>query len=623
MRVLESGNKKVILLGNEAVVRGALEAGVEFATTFPGTPASEIGNTFYKIAKDVGIYFEYSVNEKVAIETAAGAAFSGLKSIVAFKHFGLNVASDTFMPIVYLQASPIVIAVADDPSCWSSAQSEQDSRWYAEIAKIPMIEPSDPQETKDFTKLAFEMSEKYKTPVFLRLTTRVSHTKMPVELDEIKSKSKKGRFQRDWERFNNLPPHILELKRMVLEKLEKIREEVSEKLGYLNRIEEGSDNIGIITSGVSYHYVKEACKKFGVNPSILKISMANPEPKKMIAEFIKDKDVVLVVEELDDYLERKVKLVVKEFNIQKEIHGKDSITGVGELRVEHVINALQKIYNISRFDFSLRKEKYKNIEVPKRFPTFCPGCPHRSTYYAFKVAMEELGLRREDVVIGGDIGCYMLAINPPYQLADFIIDMGAGLGVSHGIAKSVENQKVVAFIGDGTFYHAGMPQLLNARFNNSNLITVVLDNSYTAMTGQQPNPGSDVNAMGEKVGGVKIEEIAKAFGYKNVAVINPYNLKEAIEVFRKALASNEQWVIVSRAECRLAMVRRLMSKDLKIPKFYVANQVEECKEKLMKIGCPAIQMDENGNVYIDQDLCWGCGLCFQICPQAVRAKVEK
>lgn len=623
MRVLANEGEKAILLGNEAVVRGALEAGVNFATTFPGTPASEIGNTFYKIAKDVGIYFEYSVNEKVALEAAAGAAFSGLKSIVAFKHFGLNVASDSFMPIVYLQASPMVIVVADDPNGWSSAQSEQDSRWYAEIAKIPMIEPSDPQEAKDFTKIAFEISEKYRTPIFVRLTTRVSHTKMPVLLGKIKTDRKEGRFERDWERFNNLPPHILELKKMVLNKLEKIRQEISEKEGYLNRIENGDDKIGIVTSGVSYQYVKEAMKKLGVNPSILKIGMSNPEPKEMISSFISDKDVILVVEELDDYLERKIRLVAEEFNLNKEIHGKDLVPGIGEIRVENVISALQKIYKIEKYDFESRKEKYSQVQVPKRFPTFCPGCPHRSTYYAFKEAMRELGMKRDDVVIGGDIGCYMLAINPPYQLADFIIDMGAGLGVSHGVAKSTRNQKVVAFIGDGTFFHAGMPQLLNARFNNSNMISVILDNSYTAMTGQQPHPGTGKNAMGEDIGKVKIEDIARSFGYKNVVVMNPYNLKEATEVFKKALSSDEPWVIVSRGECRLAMVRRLRNKGIKIPKFYVAKQVDECKEKLMKIGCPAIQMDEDGNVFIDQDLCWGCGLCFQVCPQSVRAKVEQ
>ena len=540
MEEILSNKEKIALLGNEAVVRGALEYGVQFISVYPGTPSSEIGNTFYRIAKEANLYFEFSANEKVALEAGMGASYSGLKTLVAMKHFGLNVAADSFMPFCYTGANgPTVIAVADDPSCHSSGQSEQDSRAYSYLAHIPTLEPSDSQEAKDFTKVAFEISEKYKVPVFLRLITRVSHQRMPVFLGRyIKNRQRKKDFISNKHQYVTMPPRVLEMKDELLAKIEKIRKEVSEKGNGLNKIEKGKGKIGIIVSGVSYLYVKEVLKKLKINPPILKISTFYPLPEKKIGNFIKDLKTVIVFEEVEPYLEKEVARIAKEVSPKIKIFGRELVGLTGEANPDKIDKAIRFVF----WGEKIKKTKKENLI--KHSPRFCTGpgggCPYWKVFSAVKMA------NLKNVVYGGDIGCYMMASLPPFNLYDYLISMGSSLGIAHGISKA-NNKKIVAFIGDSTFFHAGMPALANIAHNESNPLIIIMNNGITAMTGMQPHPAT--TGVGEKL---KIEEVVKALGIKKVRVIDPVNqFKEMVQAIKDFYEEKEAAVIVARHQCWL------------------------------------------------------------------------
>lgn len=546
-----------ILLGNEAIIQGALEAGVDFVATYPGTPASEIGNVFSKIAEENNIYFEFSTNEKVALEAAIGASFSGLKCLVAMKNFGLNVCSDSLLPLCYTGTKgPMVIIVADDPSCWSSAQSEENSRPYAYLAHIPMLEPADAQECRDLTKLAFEISEKFHLPVIVRTTTRVAHQRMPITINpkfnpQISESS--GKFIKNPHQFVTLPPRVLGMKAELLEKIEKIRE--SAEKSPINKASGGmsSAKLGIITSSVSYLHTKEALVELGLDLPILKLGFFYPLPEKKINNFIKGLKKVLIVEELEGYLEKEVMTLAKEINPKLQVFGKNtcpvvsakhSTTGVlspiGELSSAKVALAIAKILG----------KKYKMLLaqdiLPKRFPKPCLGCPHLLTFSTLKK------LAAENVVFGGDIGCYMLAGVPPFNVQDYLFSMGSSIGIGHGILKATTGkQKVIALIGDSTFFHAGIPALINTVFNKSNPLIIVLDNRTTAMTGHQPHPGVGKTGMGQETTELKIDEIARACGIKNIKVIDPANINEYEATVREFLNKDEASLIVARRICAL------------------------------------------------------------------------
>jgi len=602
---------KAILLGNEAIVRGALESGVGFASSYPGTPASEIGDTFAAVAKKAGIYFEYSVNEKVALEVAVGAALSGVRSLVSFKHFGLNVASDSFFPVMYAGVKAgLVVVVADDPNCWSSGQSEQDSRYYARIAHVPMLEPSDSEECKEFTKLAFELSEKFKIPILIRLTTRVSHTKGIVKLGEMKKGKTKGEFDRHSIRFRSFPPQILETHKELHEKLRKIREisERSEMNLILNEYKKAET--GIITFGASFNYVMDSLSILGLNWPVLKLGITYPFPEQTIKKFIRDLKIVFVVEELEDVVEEKVRELAKDANPKIKISGKDFLPASGELNVEKVLTALMKISGRKiKFDLGKHSAEFNKLKIPARKPMLCPGCPHRATFYAAKVAAGP------NAIYGGDIGCYVLGVFPPLETQDFIFSMGANVGIVHGMKKvSASNRKAIIFLGDSTFFHAGMPGLINILYNKSNPLVIILDNRITAMTGHQPNPSMGKTGMGETVEEISIENVMKGFGVKNVKTVDPFNVKEMIASIKEFLDKNEPSVIVAKRECRLLTVRRARKEGIKLPVFEIDQK--KCKKNgicLEQIGCPAITK-ENGTYKIEKDLCNGCSLCFQICP---------
>ncbi len=536
--ISQKSGKKVILLGNEAIVRGALEEGVDFVSTYPGTPASEIGSVFFKLFQEKKYkgYFEFSTNEKVALEAGIGASFSGLKTLVAMKNFGLNVCLDSLFPFVYTGTKgPTVIIVADDPSCHSSAQSEENSRFIGFAAHIPILEPADPQECKDFVREAFKISEKYKIPVIVRTTTRVAHQKMPVVLGKISRLGKaKGKFVKDFRRFVTLPPRVLEMKEELLEKMEKIKD-LSEKSS-LNQIINRSQNkkIGIITSAVSYLNTMEALAELKLSVPVLKLGFFNPLPEKKIKEFIKPLKKVLIVEELEPYLEREIGRLAKEINCQLEIDGKSLLSETGELKPEQIVSALVKFANLKC------KERVMGNKVRpfKRSPQLCPGCPYWLVIAAIKKAVDI-----KKVIFGGEIGCYMLFGNSPVNLQDYLFSMGSSTGIAHGIKKAT-GQKLISFVGDSSFFHAGIPALVNTVFNKSNPLIIILHNETTAMTGHQPHP-----AASSEVPGVNIEAVVSACGVKHVKTIDPINQKEFIKTVKDFLSKDEVSVIISKHPC--------------------------------------------------------------------------
>ncbi|MCP8321772.1 MAG: indolepyruvate ferredoxin oxidoreductase subunit alpha [archaeon] len=615
--LLKEYGKKVILLGNEAIVRGALESGVGFSSTYPGTPASEIGDAFAEIAKEAGLYFEYSTNEKVALEAAAGAALSGVRSMVSFKQYGLNVSSDSAFPSAYIGVrAGMVIVVADDPNCWSSAQSEQDSRYYARLAHMPMLEPADSQECKDFTKIAFDLSEKFSIPVLLRTTTRVNHERGVVTLGRIVEGKKRGKFKKDSIKFRNFPPYIMETHEELHKKLDEIRK-ISEKIDINFSLNEGSrSSLGVVTSGVAFNYTMDALYDLKLDLPVLKLGLTYPIPEDKIRNFIRNLESVLIVEEIEPILEESMSALAKDVNSELKLYGKKNgyLPRSGELKEWHVLLAISKITEVkSQYNPIAQKEEYKKLSIAKRLPVMCPGCPHRASFFATKSVVGD------DAVFGGDIGCYILGIHPPFETQDFVFSMGASEGLIHGI-KKVSDQKAIAFIGDSTFFHAGIPALINTVYNKSNPLIIILDNRSTAMTGHQPHPGVGITGMGEKSKIINIEDIVRACGVENVTVADPFDIKEMEEAVRDSLQNEKVSVIVAKRECQLIAIRRKKREGIVIPKFGIdQDKCDGCGICLYKFGCPAIFID-NDKFFIDRDLCTGCAVCVRICPKrAIRA----
>ncbi len=564
--LLINNNKRLILLGNEAIVRGALEAGVQFVATYPGTPASEIGNNFYKIAKKAGVYFEFSTNEKTALEAVIGASFSGLKCLLAMKNFGLNVALDSLLPFLYTGTKgPTVIIVADDPSCHSSAQSEENTRGFAFIGHIPMLEPADAQECYDFVKLGFQISEKFNLPVIVRTTTRVAHQRSIVQVGNFQSSTSiTGEFIKDKHKFVTMPPRVLEMHKELLQKIRDIKEyaeksEINYTLiqkskfksqNYNSKVK--SSDVGIVTSGVSFLHMMEALEILEMDIPVLKLGFFYPLAQEKIKSFIKPLKKLLIVEELDPYLEKEITAIAKEANCKLEIFGKDLLPEVGEFNPTVVAQAVAKI--TGKKLPALPSLKVRQI---KHAPRFCttPTCPYWRLFAAVKQALPET------TIFGGDIGCYMIAALPPTNLYDYLFCMGSSIGIAHGIAKATGGkpfgviqgrQKVVAFIGDGTFLHAGIQALMNAVYNQSNPLVIIGDNRITAMTGHQPNPGMGQGSSGEAAPEIKIEEIVKALQVKHCKIVDPVsNFDETVQTIKEFAEKDEVAVIIARRQCAL------------------------------------------------------------------------
>ncbi len=599
-------NKKLFLLGNEATVRGALEAGVGLASTYPGTPSSEIGDVFSKVSAEAGIYFEFSTNEKVALEVAAAAAASGVRSFTFMKHVGVNVASDSLMSVAYTSVEGgMVVLSADDPSMFSS-QNEQDNRHYARLANIPMVEPSNPQEIKDLLKYSYQLSEDFKLPVLMRTTTRVSHMRGVVTTDIFEKKEKKGFFKRDPERFVPVPATAMVMHKSLVEKMEKLKHVINNSP--FNKIFDRKGKIGVITSGSAFNYVMDAIEENQLKVNVLKITFSYPFPDKLVLEFIKDLETVIVVEEVDPVMEKELFSIIGQNGLKKNVHGKldGTLPMIYEYSPNIILDAMEKVLNTDLKTYDTYKSE---IPVPERPPTLCPGCPHRAAYYSLKNAVAALKL--ENVIYPTDIGCYTLGVTSPYNAADYLLSMGSSIGTSCGFSKAT-NQSVVCFIGDSTFFHAGIPPLINAVHNKNRFVLVILDNRTTAMTGGQPHPGIPVDGMGWEAPKISIQEIVKATGVKFLRIINPLNVKKSQETFKEALEFEGIAVVISKYPCMLIRNGRNRSEVLLEVK---QDKCDGCAVCFEELACTAIYTDYDDSVHIDPQLCNKCNVCVQVCPE--------
>lgn len=595
---------KLFLLGNEAAVRAAIESGVGVASTYPGTPSSEIGNVLSGIAKRAGMYFEFSVNEKVALEVAAAAAASGVRSFTFMKHVGLNVASDSFMSTAYTGVrAGMVVLTADDPSMFSS-QNEQDNRHYARLACVPLLEPSDPQEVLEFMNHAFELSEDYGLPVLLRTTTRVSHMRGVVEVGSRMREPSEGFFRKDPERFVPVPATARVMHRKLVDKMKELRIRADES--ELNRVfNGGSDSeLGVVASGGAFNYVYDALESLGLELPVLKLGFTYPFPAGLVEEFLSGLKRVLVVEEVDPIMEREVLAVAGSARLDLDVHGK--LDGTLPEIYEYNEDILRKA--ISGLTGAPSVERESDVpDIPERPPSLCPGCPHRAFYYAVRRAADELELSGDEIIFPTDIGCYTLGIEPPYSAADYLLSMGSSIGTSCGFSAAT-TQRIVSFIGDSTFFHAGIPPLINAVHNKQRFVLVVLDNRTTAMTGGQPHPGLPVDGMGDEAPEISIEEIVRASGVEFVETVNPMNIKRTSETVKRALEHESVAVVISKYPCMLssgAVRGRPMAVD--------GEKCDLCLECIRDLACPAMVTRE-GEVFIDPLKCRGCSVCLQICP---------
>ncbi len=573
---------KKLLSGNEAIARGAWEAGVKVATAYPGTPSTEILEAAAKYAE---IDAEWSPNEKVAFEVALGAAIGGARSMVSMKHVGLNVAADPFFTSAYTGINGgFVVISADDPGMHSS-QNEQDNRRYAKFAKMPLIEPSDSQEAKDFIKYAFSLSEKFDTPVLFRMTTRTSHTKGPVEFRDREDVPVKE-YKKLPQKYIILPAHARVRHAVVEERLLKLKEEAN--TSPLNRIEWGDRELGIVSSGISYLHAREIFP----DASFLKLGFPWPFPDKLFEEFYKGVNKVIVIEENEPFLEEEIRYIG-----YTDVHGKKYIPLVLEL-------------NPDRVRKGVLKEELPHLKDGKeimRPPQLCPGCPHIGIFY---------NLWRLRATVTGDIGCYTLGALPPYNAMDTTICMGASIGNAFGLEKAQGKKfakKTVAVIGDSTFLHNGITGLMDVVYNKGISTVIILDNRITAMTGHQDNPSTGKTVKGEPTTAVDFTEISRAVGVKKIYKVDPHKLRETRNVLREAMAAEEPTVVISQRPCALLPEERKAARQK--PKRKV--DPEKCKgEKCMgciKLGCPAISL-ENGKAVISPILCVGCDLCIQVCP---------
>jgi indolepyruvate ferredoxin oxidoreductase, alpha subunit len=595
---------KKIMQGNTAIARGAWEAGAIVGCAYPGTPSSEI---MAELTSFKDVYTEWSPNEKVALEVAHGASLAGGRALACMKHVGLNVASDPLMTIAYAGVKGgLVIVVADDPSQYSS-QNEQDSRNWSRFGKFPMLEPSDPQECKDFTRLAFDISEQFDVPVLVRTETRVSHTDAPVQTAErVESTIKKGLDQKETPKYVMMPMYSKRRRVDLEERIAKLAQYADAGFPF-NKMEINDTSIGFITSGAAYLYTREAFPGF----SFLKLGMIWPLPEKMIAEFFQKVKKVIVVESLDPFLETEIKAMG-----YKVWHGKDLVPRIGELSPDVIANSLTEAVTGSKPP--LPEARIKADDLPRRPPNLCAGCSHRPLFYALK----KLGL-----YVFGDIGCYALGGIPPLSAMHASTCMGASIGGAFGAGKVLKNEglgKICAVIGDSTFLHGGIAPLIDSVYNKGYSTTILLDNRITAMTGQQETAGTGYTINGEAASTIDYEQLARVLGVHNVRKINPYNLQETMNVITEEVNRNEASVIITQnSPCML--LRRARPLD-KFQYSYLSVNNDLCRgcKLCLEINCPAISWQagesqtadghkRKGVAFINREQCVGCEICSQVC----------
>ena len=613
--LVDPAPKTAFMLTNEAIARAVLEADVKVTAFYPGSPTSEILDTIYLLSQRYSdLKMEVSINEKVALEIIAGASMAGVRSFTSMKSVGLNVASDTFYSLGYTGINAgCVLVFADDPHAHSS-QSEQDGRYYAPTGHIPMLEPSTPQEAYDMTKYAFDISEKYKVLMLIRTTTRVNHQSAPVKISEVKRSPFQKKHWKDVKsKYYTLSDTARRLKHEAIIKLKKIQEDF--ETSSFNKVHTGEGQIGIITSGINYLHTLEALKALNVRLPLLKLGTLYPLPKKLISRFLDKIDTCVIIEELMPYLEEAVTVIAKDVKPNLTIVGKNTAAfpKVGEYNSNIIIDNLAKIMNIDppiNYKSILKIAAELKSILPKRSPTFCPGCPHRGTIWSVLQA-----LKGSDYVLNNDIGCYSMLLLEPYEVTDSLLDMGASQGISSGMQYALED-KVVSFLGDSTFFHAAIPGIINAVHNRHDYTVVILDNGVTAMTGQQPNPGSDFGAA--SVDEIDIPSVLKGIGVKNITVIDAFSPKGNVKQIEDAIKQPGIKAIVSIGSCALYSDRLKRRKQIPI----IPNRIskEECKTIYACIRdfyCPAIQLNTSTRqANIQLELCNGCGNCAQLCPRS-------
>ncbi|MEJ5348334.1 MAG: indolepyruvate ferredoxin oxidoreductase subunit alpha [Desulfosoma sp.] len=609
------GEKK-FLLGNEAIIRGAVEAGVGFVAAYPGTPSSEIIDGFAALGPEIETEVEYSVNEKVSVESACAAAQCGVRSLVSMKHVGLNVASDAFMTLAYVGVKAgMVIVSADDPSLHSS-QNEQDNRYFAKMAGVPMLEPATPQEAKDMVVTGYALSEKYGLPVLLRTTTRVNHCRGPVTLGDIFPGKSKGTFTKDPFNLVVVPMVGRKLHLKLLEKHAQLKE--TSETSPFNTVE-GTGPWGIISSGVSALYVQDAVRELGIKERVrfLKLGMTHPFPERLVAEFLSGLETVLVVEELEPFLEESVRGIAQKCGFRGKIAGKEFVPRAFELDTVLVKKAVSRFFGVA---FQDPEPLAVPQDLPARPPNLCPGCPHRATFFSVKKVFGD------EAVYPTDIGCYTLGLLPPLQMADFLICMGSSISTAGGFSR-VLDRPVVAFIGDSTFFHSGITGLINAVNHERNLLLVILDNGTTAMTGHQPHPGVWLTKEGKGQAKVDLETLVRGCGVKKLAVVNPLQVKKTQQVLQEMKTGMKEGgvsVLISRSPCPL-YERRILGTKQKVV-FQVTGDCRPCREDLAQLGCTAFvwTQDRGGEacVRINEVLCGGCSVCAQLCDAIKPKKIE-
>jgi indolepyruvate ferredoxin oxidoreductase alpha subunit len=632
-------SERVLLLGNEAVARGAVESNIEVAASYPGTPASEIIDTLALVADEVEMHVQWSTNEMVAFEVAVGGALCGKRSMASMKHIGANWIVDPLMHAVYHGFNAgLLIVSADDPSGHSSS-NEQDNRYLALMAEIPTIEPSDVQEAKDYVRHALEMSEEIRLPVMLRLVTRICHSRGDVILGKVERHSVEPKFHDDY--YSNfvlgdgiVGPKVIPELHAILHKKLKMVEEVATKKG-LFLVEKGlksnQKKVGIITSSAPANYVFDYLKRRGIRGKVglLKLGLINPFPERVVSEFAKEFKVIVVVEEGEPFIERHLIALAKDLKPSLKICGRLTahLPRTGELNYSAVDKFLSGILKLN--PEAVPREKAEVMEVASklltpRILTMCAGCPHRAAYYAAKKATRTVANAR--YIAMGDIGCYTLGMYPPLKFMQDVFCMGGSIGVANGIAKAGFKDPILATIGDSTFYHAGIPALINATFNQSNIKVMVLDNEVTAMTGYQPHPGCGETATLKPTKRVTIEDISKACGIEFIRIVDPYDMKSSVAAMEDALRFNGPSVVIFRRICSQEYLRKLRRTGREIvPCVVDEEKCIGCRTCVAAFGCPAIGFDrERKKSFIDPLACMDCGVCIDVCPQGAifRGKVK-
>jgi indolepyruvate ferredoxin oxidoreductase alpha subunit len=589
---------KRLLSGNEAIALGAWEAGVQYASAYPGTPSTEI---LEALSQYSGLVAEWAANEKVALDGAAGAAFGGARALAAMKHVGVNVAADSLMSLSYTGVrGGLVLVSADDPGAFSS-QNEQDNRTYARFGKFPCLEPSDSEEARQFTRLAFDLSEQFKCPVMVRSTTRLSHSKSPVEVDmpeEPREQKPLPPFERHSEHYVIIPA----IARRRHPEIEQRLLDIAEwgEMAPVNRIEWGNKSVGIITCGMAYQYVREIFAGY----SFLKIGLVHPLPKEMIRAFAAEVDTLVIAEELDPVIEEQVRAM------DIDCIGKEFFPLIGEFTLAKVRDAAIKAgLPAQELELEEKEEEAPALDVPPRPPALCPGCPHRAFFY-------NISRWKKSTVFSGDIGCYSMGVLPPYEAMDMLISMGASIGMAHGLNRAGAEENVIAIIGDSTFFHSGLSPLASAIYNGSNIVVAVLDNRITAMTGGQEHPGTGITLQGENGHRIEIAPVVRAMGVEHVWEVDAWDVKAVRDTMRKAMKVEEgPAVVVVKGACVFTPYFKRQN--------VVAVDAETCIAcgSCFRVGCPAIlksdeiyETNQKHKSTIDPLLCTGCTVCLQVCP---------